>query len=66
MMNEDGTGERGMKKQKPRIKFKDGVPVLDLPKPERLITTERVKAIQEEMDDEEAREVAAQLRPNVR
>lgn len=31
-----------------RIKFVDGWPVLDLPKPKRLLTTERVRELEDE------------------
>jgi hypothetical protein len=33
---------------RPRIKYVDGWPVLDLPKPEKLLTTERVKELEDE------------------
>jgi len=32
----------------PRIKYVDGWPMLDLPKPKRLLTTERVKQLEDE------------------
>ncbi len=33
---------------RPRIKYVDGWPMLDLPKPKRLLTTERVKQLEDE------------------
>jgi len=33
---------------RPRIKYVDGWPMLDLPKPKRLLTTERVKELEDE------------------
>lgn len=33
---------------RPRIKYVDGWPMLDLPKPKRLLTTERVKELENE------------------
>ena len=36
------------KEMRPRIKYVDGWPVMDLPKPKRLLTTERVKELEDE------------------
>jgi hypothetical protein len=33
---------------RPRIKYVDGFPMLDLPKPKKLLTTERVKEMENE------------------
>jgi hypothetical protein len=39
--------ERGIR-PRPRIKYVDGFPMLDLPRPKRLLTTERVKELEDE------------------
>ena len=35
-------------KRKPRIKYEDGIPVFDLPRGEKKITTEHVRALEAE------------------
>ena len=39
--------QRGVR-PRPRIKYVDGFPLFDLPKPKRLLTTERVKELEDE------------------
>jgi hypothetical protein len=40
--------QRATSDAKPRIKYVDGFPMLDLPKPGKAITSERVKELEEE------------------
>ena len=40
--------QRGIRPRVSRIKYVDGFPMLDLPKPKKPLTTERVKELEEE------------------